>query len=253
MEINFNLYNIIHLQNGNILLELKKAFEKEYNLILTDTSFYSACEKNIGKINIFEPTSLTPKLLRIIIDECSKIESWNELLEKINWIQENISATELGERYNSYIDFYMEEIEVRIDYFMKNNESKIKSTTLAYLFTKLIAQISGHYTSFGEEFFLLKLINQYFPDIRWDYEQIYIFETRNDIDTECSEHGGKFHELVTRLCKGDKTAFDGKEIEFFLSSFEKNKMNISQEIFSCIEDDLDNDGINWKDYDPRSF
>jgi len=253
MEINFNLYNIIHLQNGNILLELKKAIETEYNLVLTDTSFYSACEKNIGKINIFEPTSLTPKLLRIIIDECSKIESWNELLEKINWIQENISATELGERYNSYIDFYMEEIEVRIDYFMKNNESKIKSTTLAYLFTKLIAQISGHYTSFGEEFFLLKLINQYFPDIRWDYEQIYIFETRNDIDTECSEHGGKFHELVTRLCKGDKTAFDGKEIEFFLSSFEKNKMNISQEIFSCIEDDLDNDGINWKDYDPRSF
>ena len=253
MEINFNLYNIIHLQNGNILLELKKAFEKEYNLILTDTSFYSACEKNIGKIKIYEPTTLTPKLLRNIIDECSKIESWNELLEKINWIQENISATELGERYNSYIDFYMEEIEVRIDYFMKNNESKIKSTTLAYLFTKLIAQISGHYTSFGEEFFLLKLINQYFPDIRWDYEQIYIFETRNDIDTECSEHGGKFHELVTRLCKGDKTAFDGKEIEFFLSSFEKNKMNISQEIFSCIEDDLDNDGINWKDYDPRSF
>jgi len=252
MEINFNLYNIIHLQNGNILLELKKAFEKEYNLILTDTSFYSACEKNIGKINIYEPTTLTPKLLRIIIDECSKIESWNELLEKINWIQENMSATELGERYNSYIDFYMEEIEVRIDYFMKNNESKIKSTTLAYLFTKLIAQISGHYTSFGEEFFLLKLINQYFPDIRWDYEQIYIFETRNDIDTECSEHGGKFHELVTRLCKGDKTAFDGKEIEFFLSSFEKNKMNISQEIFSCIQHDLDNDGINWKDYDPRS-
>lgn len=253
MEINFNLYNIIHLQNGNILLELKKAIETEYNLVLTDTSFYSACEKNIGKIKIYEPTTLTPKLLRNIIDECSKIESWNELLEKINWIQENISATELGERYNSYIDFYMEEIEVRIDYFMKNNESKIKSTTLAYLFTKLIAQISGHYTSFGEEFFLLKLINQYFPDIRWDYEQIYIFETRNDIDTECSEHGGKFHELVTRLCKGDKTAFDGKEIEFFLSSFEKNKMNISQEIFSCIEDDLDNDGINWKDYDPRSF
>ena len=231
---------------------VKKAIETEYNLVLTDTSFYSACEKNIGKINIYEPTTLTPILLKIIIEEGTKIESWDELLEKINWIQENMSATELGERYNSYINFYMEEIEVRIDYFMKNNESKIESTTLAYLFTKIIAQISGHYTSFGEEFFLLKLINQYFPDIRWDYEQIYIFETRNDIDTECSEHGGKFHELVTRLCKGDKTAFDGKEIEFFQSSFEKNKMNISQEIFSCIQHDLDNDGINWKDYDPRS-
>jgi hypothetical protein len=36
-------------------------------------------------------------------------------------------------------------------------------------------------------------------------------------------------------------------------SFERNKMNISQEIFSsCIEHDLDNDGVNWKDYEPRS-
>ncbi len=252
MEINLDLYNIIHLRNGNILLELKKAIETEYNLVLTDTSFYSACEKNIGKINIYEPTTLTPKLLKIIMDEGAKIESWDEFLEKIGWIQENMSTTELGERYKSYIDFYMEEIEVRIDYFMKNNESKIKSTTLAYLFTKLIAQISGHYTSFGEEFFLLKLINQYFPDIEWDYEQIYIFETRNDIDTECSEQGGRFHELVTRLCKGDKTAFDGMEIEFFLSSFEINKMNISKEIFSCIQHNLDNDGVNWKDYEPGS-
>ena len=63
MEINLDLYNIIHLQNGNILLELKKSIETEYNLILTDTSFYSACEKNIGKINIYEPTTLTPILL----------------------------------------------------------------------------------------------------------------------------------------------------------------------------------------------
>lgn len=250
MEINLDLYNIIHLKNGNILLELKKSIETEYNLVLTDTSFYSACEKNIGKINIYEPTTLTLKILKIIIDESIKIESWDELFEKINWIQENISPSELGERYKSYIDFYMEEIEVRIDYFVKNSESKIKNTTLAYLFTKLIAQISGHYTSFGEEFFLLKLLHQYFPDIKWDYEQIYIFETRNDIDTECSEQGGKFHELVTKLCKGDKSAFDGREIEFFPSSFERNKMNISKEIFSSIEHDLDNDEINWKDYEP---
>jgi hypothetical protein len=253
MEINLDLYNIIHLKNGNILLELKKEIEIEYNLVLTDTSFYKACEKNIGKINIYEPTTLTPKILKIIIDECVKIESWDELFEKINWIQENMSMSELGERYKSYIDFYMEEIEVRIDYFVKNSESKIKNTTLAYLFTKLIAQISGHYTSFGEEFFLLKLLHQYFPDIKWDYEQIYIFETRNDIDTECSEQGGKFHELVTKLCKGNKSAFDGKEIEFFPSSFERNKMNISKEIFSFIQHNLDNDEINWKNYEPESY
>jgi len=251
MEINLDLYNIIHLQNGNILLELKKAIEIEYNLDLTDASFYSACKKNIGKINIYEPTTLTPKLLKIIMDECAKIQSWDELLEKINLIQENISATELGKRYKGYINFIMEEIEVRIEYFKKNSEYDIKNTTLMYLFTKLIAQISGHYTSFGEEFFLLKLLNQYFPDIKWDYEQIYIFETRNDIDNECSEQGGRFHELVTRLCSGDKTAFDGNEIEFFPSSFEINKMNISHEIFSCIQHNLDNDGVNWKDYEPK--
>lgn len=257
MEINFELYNIIRLRNGNILLELKKATETEYNLVLTDVSFYSACQKSIGKLNIYEPTTLTPKILKIIMDEYAKIESWDEFLEKINWIQENISATELTKankeligRYKSYIDFYMEEIEERFDYFQKNVESKLKRTTLAYLFTKIIAQISGHYRSFGEEFFLLKLLDGYFPDEEWDYEQIYVFETRNDIDNECSEQGGRFHDLVRRLCRGDKTAFDGKEIEFFPSSFEKNKMNISREIFICIECDLDNDGNNWKDYEP---
>lgn len=257
MEINLDLYNIIHLRNGNILLELKKAIEAEYNLVLTDISFYCACQKNIGKINIYEPTTLTPKLLKIIMDECAKMESWDEFQEKINWIQENISATELTKtnkefvgRYKSYIDFYMEEIEERFDYFQKNGESKLKSTTLAYLFTKIIAQISGHYTIFGEEFFLLKLFDEYFPDIEWDYEQIYVFETRNDIDNECSEQGERFHDLVRRLCRGDKTAFDGNEIEFFPSSFERNKMNISREIFSYIECDLDNDGNNWKDYEP---
>jgi len=29
-------------------------------------------------------------------------------------------------------------------------------------------------------------------------------------------------------------------------------MNISQEIFSCIQHNLDNDGENWKDYEPAS-
>jgi hypothetical protein len=35
-----------------------------------------------------------------------------------------------------------------------------------------------------------------------------------------------------------------------ISTFERNKMNISQEIFSCIQHNLDNDGVNWKEYEP---
>ena len=53
MEINLDLYNAIHLPNGDILLKLKKDIDKtQYNLVLTNISFYKACEKNIGKINI---------------------------------------------------------------------------------------------------------------------------------------------------------------------------------------------------------
>jgi hypothetical protein len=60
MSINLDLYNIINLPNGNILLKLKKEIDKtQYNLVLTDISFYKACTKNIGKINIYEPTNLT--------------------------------------------------------------------------------------------------------------------------------------------------------------------------------------------------
>ena len=243
MEINLDLYNAIHLPNGDILLKLKKDIDKtQYNLVLTNISFYKACEKNIGKINIYEPTNLTPLLLKIIVDESLKIKSWDKFSAKIKQIKENILSNEI-------IDFYMKNIMERLEYFMEKSKSKIKSTTLAYLFTKIIAQISGHYRSFGEEFFLLKLLNQYFPDIKWDYKQIYLFETRDDIDNECSEKGGRFHELVKKLCKGDKTAFDGKEIEFFPSSFEETKMSVSSEIFQCIQNDIVDDGNNYKNYE----
>ena len=58
MEINLDLYNIIHLQNRNIFLKLKKDIDSTpYNLVLTDASFYRACKRNIGKINIYEPTN----------------------------------------------------------------------------------------------------------------------------------------------------------------------------------------------------
>ena len=70
MSINLDLYNIINLPNGNILLKLKKEIDNtQYNLVLTDISFYKACKKNIGILNIYEPTNLTPQLLKIIIDE----------------------------------------------------------------------------------------------------------------------------------------------------------------------------------------
>jgi hypothetical protein len=59
MEINFDL------QNGNILLELKKAIEKEYYLVLTDTSFFRACEKSIGKITPTEKKNETKQNLFI--------------------------------------------------------------------------------------------------------------------------------------------------------------------------------------------
>jgi len=89
MSINLDLYNIINLPNGNILLKLKKEIDKtQYNLVLTDISFYKACTKNIGKINIYEPTNLTFLLLKTIIDEAEKIKSQDDLFVKINWIQE---------------------------------------------------------------------------------------------------------------------------------------------------------------------
>jgi len=66
----------------------------------------------------------------------------------------------------------------------------------------------------------------------------------------CKEEGGRYYGLVQRLAQGDKKAFNGNEIDFFPSSFERNRQSISGEIFTHIQDDIYDDGYNWKDYDP---
>lgn len=273
MNINLDLYKIINLQNGNILLKLKKDIDDTpYNLVLTDISFYKACNKNIGKLNIYEPTNLTPQLIKMIVDEAEKIKSQDDLFTKIKWIEENISiikpttkpTTEQNKeneeyinKFKSYIQNYTKEINDKVEHYVKENKtnnkkSSIKKQTWIYLFVKIIVCLSNNYLCFGEEFLLMKLLYKYFPEIKFDYEQIYIIETYNDIDM-CIEQGVRYYDLVKKLCKGDKKAFNGKEIEFFLSSYEKNKMSISNEIFSHIQYDIYNDGINWKDYDPANL
>jgi hypothetical protein len=261
MSNNLDLYKIIHLPNGNILLKLKKDIDDTpYKLVLTDISFYKACTKNIGKINIYEPTNLTPQLLKIIVDEAEKIKSQDDYFDKIKWIQENISTVEQNKenkeyinKFKSYILENSKEIKNKVEHSLKENKinnkkSVIKKQTWIYLFVKIITGLSNHYLCFGEEFFLLKLLYKYFPEIKFDYQQIYIIETYNDIDM-CKEQGERYFNLINSLIKGDNKAFNGKEIEFFPSSYEKNKMSISDEIFSHIRYDIYNDGINWKDYE----
>jgi len=260
MDINFNLYKAFTLPNGNILLKLRKDIDTTpYNLVLTDASFYRACKKNIGKINIYEPTNLTKQLLKIIIDETTKMKSMDNLIERVRWIHQNLTTTEFTQENVDYvnqlkynIDCYLNVAVDKVDSYVTGVRKKIKASTLAYLFANIIANVSGNYLTFGEEFFLLKLLNQYYQNIKWDYTQIYTIETYDDIDM-CEEEGGRHYELVQRLCNGDKKAFDGKEIEFFPSSFERNKFSISDEIFTHIQDDIYNDENNCKDYDPADI
>jgi len=251
MEINLELYKVIPLPNGNILLKLKKDIDSTpYNLVLTDASFYKACKRNIAKINIYEPTNLTKQLLKIIVDETTKMKSVANLIDKIRWIKENMSPSESTDKLKSDLESYTNIMVDKVDSYVRNIKKKIKNSTLIYLFASIIANVSGNYLSFGQEFFLLKLLNQYFPDMKLDYKQIYMIETRDDIDIMCEEKGGRYYELVQRLCAGDKKAFNGNEIDFFPSPFEISKQRISGEIFPHIQDDIYDDGDNWEDYDP---
>ena len=56
------------------------------NLVLSDISFYKLCNKNIGKINIYEPSNLTHQLLKIIVDEAEQINSQNDYYDKLKLI-----------------------------------------------------------------------------------------------------------------------------------------------------------------------
>jgi hypothetical protein len=245
MEINFDLYKIIHLPNGNILLKLKNEVDNTpYNLVLYDSSFYKACNKNICKINLYEPSNLTHELIKILMNKTNKIKSMKNYLTSIKWLEDNVPA----ELKPSMIE-QNNEIKIKIDIYAKNN--KIKSATLRYFYIKLVSILSGHYSSFGEEFFLLKLLYKYYPSIKWDYKQIYLIETINDIEM-CQENGDRYYSLVKRLINGDKKAFDGMEIEFFEDTYEINKYNFSDEIFQQIKYDL-GQAKNYKNYDTNKI
>jgi len=242
MEINFDLYKMISLPNGNILLKLKNDVDNTpYNLDLSDSSFYKACNKNIGKNNIYEPSNLTPQLVKILMNKTSKIKSMKNYLTSIKWLQDNVP-----EELKSRMMEQSNEIKNKIDYYVKNIKTKLKSSTLRYLYIKIICILSGHYYGFGEEFFLLKLLNKYYPDIRWDYKQIYLIETNDDMRM-CDDNGSRYCSLVNSLISGDKKAFNGIEIEFFEDTYKVNKHNFSDEIFQQIKYDLD-EPENYKEF-----
>jgi hypothetical protein len=243
MEINFDLYKIIHLPNGNILLKLKNEVDNTpYNLDLSDSSFYKACNKNICKINLYEPSNLTHELIKILMNKTNKIKSMKNYLTSIKWLEDNV-PTEL----KSCMMEQSNEIKNKIDNYVKNNKTKLKSSTLRYLYIKIIGILSRHYSNFGEEFFLLKLLYKYYPNIKWDYKQIYLIETNNDIEM-CQENGDRYYSLIKSLISGDKKAFDGMEIDFFENTYEVTKHNFSDEIFQHIKYDLCN-AKNYKDYE----
>lgn len=247
MEINFDLYKMISLPNGNILLKLKNDVDNTlYNLDLSDSSFYKACNKNIGKNNIYEPSILTPQLVKILMNKTSKIKSMKNYLTSIKWLQDNAP-----EELKSIMMEQSNEIKNKINYYVKNIKTKLKSSTLRYLYIKIICILSGHYYRFGEEFFLLKLLYKYYSNIKWDYKQIYLIETGNDIEM-CEEKGNRYYSLVKSLINGDKKAFNGIEIEFFEDSYNVTKHDFSDEIYQHIKYDLC-DAKNYKDYDPISY
>jgi len=243
MEINLDLYKIICLSNGNILLKLKNDIDNTpYNLDLSDSSFYKACNKNIGKINIYEPSNLTNVLINMLMNKTSKIKSLKDYLMSIKWLQDNVPK----ELKNNMIE-KSNEIQDKIDYYVTNIKIKLKSSTLRYLYIKIILILSGHYSSFGEEFFLLKLLNIYYPNVKWDYKQIYLIETNDDMRM-CDDKGSRYCSLVNMLINGDKKAFCGKEIDFFEDFYEINKYDVSNEIFQYIKYDL-GEAKNYEEYE----
>jgi hypothetical protein len=180
------------------------------------------------------------------MNKTNKIKSMKNYLTSIKWLEDNV-PTEL----KSNMMEQSNDIKNKIDNYVKNNKTKLKSSTLRYLYIKIIGILSEHYSNFGEEFFLLKLLYKYYPNIKWDYKQIYLIETNNDIEM-CQENGDRYYSLIKSLINGDKKAFDGMEIEFFENTYEVTKHDFSDEIFQHIKYDLYN-SKNFKDYDSNKI
>ena len=81
------------------------------------------------------------------------------------------------------------------------------------MFIGCYGHISGQYKYYSGVFFLLKMLKQYYPESKWNYKEIFLIKTENNL-TECNQEGESFYKLIQRLVNGDETVFNGKEIRF---------------------------------------
>lgn len=164
MEINLELYKVIPLPNGNIFLKLKKDIDSTpYNLVLTDASFYKACKRNIAKINIYEPTNLTKQLLKIIVDEATKMKTIANLIDKIRWIKENMSPSESTDELKSDFESYTNIMVDKVNSYVRNIKKKNQKFNIGIFIREYNRQSVRNFFEFWTRIFLAKITQPIFP------------------------------------------------------------------------------------------
>jgi hypothetical protein len=235
----------------NPIISLKQNFTyynkylvKSYKNILL-SSFINDIVYNININCIYSPTKKTKEIIETLYNTSIGINTFNELTNILQWIGYNLildnqidildnSINILDiydvnkikyDMYREYIINYLKNIKREIKTYTEKLNLKvdeIEKSTYRFMFIGCYGYISGQYKYYSGVFFLLKMLKQYYPESKWNYKEIFLIKTENNLK-ECNQEGKSFYKLIQRLVNGDETVFNGKEIRFSKNdTIEKN-------------------------------
>ena len=201
----------------NPIISLKQNFTyynkylvKSYKNILS-SSFINDIVYNINIDCIYSPTKKTKEIIETLYNTSIGINSFNELTNILQWIGYNLildnqidildnSINILDiydvnkikyDMYREYIINYLKNIKREIKTYTEKLNLKvdeIEKSTYRFMFIGCYGHISGQYKYYSGVFFLLKMLKQYYPESKWNYKEIFLIKTENNL-TECNQEG----------------------------------------------------------------
>lgn len=205
----------------NPIMSLKQNFTY-YNKYLINSfkkintlSFIVDCAYNFKIRHIDEPNQKTKEIMKTLYDASYGVSTLDDLKNILKWISYNL----IDDKPNNVLNFSFDKYKNNILDFLIGVENDIRiskqrsnfeindSSTFRFLFIECFGCITGQFLIWDGLFYLLKMIKKFYPESKWNYKEIFILRTCDNLNN-LKEDGESFHKLILRLINNDETVFN---------------------------------------------